>query len=61
MGVFPCFHVSVFPCFHVSVFPCFRGEGDEDETPEGKAERERLRRQANNARERFASHFPEFL
>ncbi|XP_076438959.1 transcription factor 4-like isoform X2 [Babylonia areolata] len=27
-------------------------EGDEDETPEAKAERERLRRQANNARER---------
>ncbi|KAL8622316.1 hypothetical protein ACOMHN_043320 [Nucella lapillus] len=26
--------------------------GDEDETPEAKAERERLRRQANNARER---------
>ncbi|XP_025081077.1 transcription factor 12-like isoform X3 [Pomacea canaliculata] len=27
-------------------------EGDEDDTPETKAERERLRRQANNARER---------
>lgn len=29
-----------------------RNEGDEDDTPETKAERERLRRQANNARER---------
>ena len=28
-------------------------EAPEDETPEGKIERERLRRQANNARERF--------
>jgi len=27
--------------------------GDEDESPETKAERERLRRQANNARERL--------
>ena len=32
---------------------CYFRSGDEDESPETKAERERLRRQANNARERF--------
>ena len=37
---------------------CYRRSepNDEDESPETKAERERVRRQANNARERYADH-----
>ena len=37
---------------------CYRRSepNDEDESPETKAERERVRRQANNARERYAVH-----
>lgn len=36
---------------------CYRRSepNDEDESPEAKAERERVRRQANNARERYVN------
>lgn len=39
----------------------FSRSGDEDESPETKAERERLRRQANNARERYVLDLVLFL
>ena len=48
----PTLVVVLYFCYRTSNDGSEMGDRDEDLSPESKAERERMRRQANNARER---------